>query len=591
MRSMLELGDVFEKKYVIRELLGAGGFALVYRAEQPDVDRSVAIKILRPAEDIGTHPTTLLARFQREAKMAAELRNEHNIRLFDFGRSSRGFLYMIFEYVNGTALDDVIRATGPMTPRRVVRVLTQILEALDEAHQLGILHRDVKPGNIIIFERLGLKDRAKLIDYGIAKPMKAAGSGDAITAEGRVVGTPRYMAPEQILMMGDLTPATDIYSLGLVGYEMLAGKSLLGDSTHTEVIKRQLSGEVFRVPSNVPAPPGLREVINRMLAKSARDRFQAADDALEALLAVDVDEEPETLPPVEQLLEQLEEAPPTVDSADMSGEEATVDSRPMAKLRESNDFAAGGHDSGEAPPTRESAPDVLGQKLASDSADRTSDTQTQTRGGRLTVGVSTALAVFAIAALVVALGVGVLIWRSRTAREVAKSVTSEIDKAATSVGCSDDDWEPNNRSYEGTKLHSGSKKGFLCPGDVDWYRLGHHSAGDNVRVAVDYEPGEDDIDIELFVDANFEGGVYTPEKREIFDQKVKHSGIVAVRLYFPNNDSGEGRAYEVMREFESAPEPPVPDVGTENERSDEPDAGGPNAGEPTATSDAAHKQK
>jgi hypothetical protein len=218
----------------------------------------------------------------------------------------------------------------------------------------------------------------------------------------------------------------------------------------------------------------------------------------------------------------------------------------MAKLRESDELVGRPPPTDEAPPTRESSPKVLEEKLARDSAERTGESASS----RLTIGLTTALAVFAIAALVVVLGVALLIWRSRTAQEVAKSMSSELNQAAASVGCDDDEHEPNNRSVQGTKLPSGQKRGVLCPGDVDWFRLGHHSAGENVRVAVDYEPGEDDIDIELFVDATFEAGVYTSEKREAFERKLEHSGIVAVRLYFPSNESGEGRGYTVMREFE-----------------------------------------
>ena len=226
---MFQPGDIFERKYIIQGLLGSGGFALVYKAHQPDLNRDLAIKVVRPAEDLGMHPTRLIKRFHREAQLAEKLRNEHNIRVLDFGRSAEtGLLFMVMEFVDGVPLDRLIREGGPMAPRRVVKILRYVLEALGEAHQLGILHRDVKPGNIIIFDRLDEDDQAKLIDFGIAKPMKPEMTGEGITSEGSVVGTPRYMAPEQIIFVNSLTAATDIYSLGLVAYEMLVSVSCLG---------------------------------------------------------------------------------------------------------------------------------------------------------------------------------------------------------------------------------------------------------------------------------------------------------------------------------------------------------------------------
>lgn len=557
--AMLEVGQQFERKYVIEELLGAGGFALVYRAHQPDVDRSVAIKILRPAQDIGTHPATLLARFQREAKMAAELRNEHNIRLFDFGRSSTGFLYMIFEFVDGLALDELIRRTGSLSPRRVVKILRQLLAALSEAHQLGILHRDVKPQNIIIFERLGKTDRAKLIDYGIAKPMGKASAGQNITAEGHVVGTPRYMAPEQILMLGELTPATDIYSLGLVAYEMLAGEGLLGDSTHTEVIKRQLSGEVFMVPPTVPAPPGLRRVIDKMLAKSARDRYQSADDILADLETIDLDEAAQTVPPVDQLLGELSDSN-LYDSQDRPSTEdgpPTIDSRPMGQLQQAAERvreAERSQDSAQAPPTLDSNPEILRRALSEDAPSIGNAAPTVEQGPKRRVGLLIALGgLFILAMLAVAI-VAVVLSRSQLATRVA----DKIDSSGMNAGCpGEDEWEPNNRSFKGTLLHEGSKRGYLCPGDIDWFRLGHYSAGDVVTWGVEYEEGDgDDIDAELFVDAEFVGGVWTSEMVERMSQKLPKAGIVAVRLYFPKVDGGGGRGYRITRDMDSLPPPP-----------------------------------
>lgn len=553
---MLQTGETFERKYIIRELLGSGGFALVYRAEQPDVGRDVAIKILRSAEEIGTHPATLLKRFQREAQMAAELRHPANIQLFDFGTAHPGQLYMIFEHIDGIPLDDLIRATGPMSVARVVHILTQLLEALSEAHQLGILHRDVKPANVIIYERLGKKDLAKLIDYGIAKPMGKQ-QGKNITAEGHVVGTPRYMAPEQILMMGELSPATDIYSLGLVAYEMLAGQSLLGDSTHTEVIKRQLSGEVFRVPPTVPAPPGLRSVVDKMLAKSARDRFQSAEDAIAALRRVDVNEEYEVVPPVQQMLQTLGD---TVSSSEFVGqrhdsyEAPTRDSRPLIpppdpETLEPNDptLASGSHSLAGTPepPTMERS----AQALAAAAADRPRKRRRWVIAG-------------AAAALAIGGGLGMLALNPDVAKGFAYDMRDGLS-AATSA-CDDDEHEPNNRSATGTELGATPRTGVLCPGDVDWYVLGFYNEGDTVKVGIKHEPGDYDIDMELYIGPKFEAGVWSPKMVETIERKISAAGMVAVRVYYPSVEGEKGRGYTITRDVDSIrpAEPDRAEAGT-----------------------------
>ena len=544
---MLQAGETFERKYVVRELLGSGGFALVYRAEQPGVGRNVAIKILRSAEEIGTHPTTLLKRFQREARMAAELRHPSNIQLYDFGAADGGELYMVFEFIDGIPLDDLIRASGPMSVRRVVRILSQLLEALEEAHQLGILHRDVKPANVIIYERLGKKDRAKLIDYGIAKPMGKKEAGTGITAEGHVVGTPRYMAPEQILMLGELTPATDIYSLGLVAYEMLAGHSLLGTSTHTEVIKRQLSGEVFRVPPNVPAPPGLRAVVDKMLAKSARDRFQRADQVVAALQRVDLDEAYEPLPPVEQMLETL--ASDTVSSAEFvgrsprSGDHAdghapTLDSRPSIAL--DRDVLAPTDptvDSFSAPAAEPPTVDRSAQAMLVAAQDR--ETRRGLRPSTILAGLGAA---GLLVTVVAAMNVDFFKSTAHGVRDTVRAATSD---------CPDDEHEPNNRSADGTELTSVSRRAVLCPGDVDWYVLGFYNAGDLVRVGIQYDPGTYDIDMEMYVGATFEAGAWTPHPIETIERRISTTGVVAVRVYYPTVEGNEPRGYTITRDVDS----------------------------------------
>jgi hypothetical protein len=260
-----------------------------------------------------------------------------------------------------------------------------------------------------------------------------------------------------------------------------------------------------------------------MLAKSAAERFQSAGAVLEELRTVDPDEASEVVESDGQRRAVAAVGP------DMSnGDDTEVD---------------------HVAPTRESSPAALREKLARDSSERTAPDA----GSSLRVGVLAAAGSFFAAVVIVVVVAGMLAWRSRAAREAAIAVSSELEGAAAAASCDDDPYEPNDRSFKGTELLDGEKHAILCPGDVDWFRLGHYSAGDVVRVAVDYDEGSDDIDVELFVDAQFEAGVYTPDRRESFERTLQQSGVVALRVYYPSNESGEGRGYTVTRGFDRGP--------------------------------------
>lgn len=285
-------GQVLEGKYRVTDIIGAGGFARVYRATFEDVGREVALKILVPQNDdpARMYPTELVERFHREARAVSELRNPHTITLHDFGRTTNGLLYMIFEYVDGVSLDRLIKREGRLPPHRVVPILGQVLRSLREAHAVGMLHRDIKPANVMVYDYLDQTDCVKLLDFGIAKQWTHAADGqplhDDLTEDGMVVGTPRYMSPEQIVGQ-ELTPATDIYSLGLVAYEMITGQPAAKDTERTGVVRAHLSPEPFRLPTNVAVPDQLRTVTSRMIAKSLSDRYHNADEVLRALEGAD----------------------------------------------------------------------------------------------------------------------------------------------------------------------------------------------------------------------------------------------------------------------------------------------------------------
>lgn len=277
------VGADFEGKYKLVAILGRGGFAQVYRAIDIDVGRDVAIKILLPGPD-GYQPETV-RRFMREARVIARLHHANTITMFEFGRTSEDLLFMVFEFVEGQDLADTLEASGPLPASVATHVLQQVLSALVEAHEHRVLHRDIKPANILIFGYMDDRYRVKLIDFGIAKPLAArTGEPTVLTREGMVVGTPRYMAPEQFFGE-ELTPASDVYSLGLVACEMLTGQPAISSKEPALVVRQQISDAPLRVPMEV-GTPALRAVIERMMARAPRDRFATAGEALRALHAM-----------------------------------------------------------------------------------------------------------------------------------------------------------------------------------------------------------------------------------------------------------------------------------------------------------------
>lgn len=294
-------GDMFAGKYRIDSVLGKGSFSHVYKAMVDEVDRAVAIKVLKPVyneQGVPSYSPQLEARFLREAKLLSELQDPHTIRLYDYGRSDGGLLFMIFEFIDGRDLAEVL-LEGRLNPDRAVHILTQVLESLREAHLHGIVHRDIKPANILIYTYLGDPDRAKLLDFGVAKDLDAALQ---LTTRNMRIGTMRYMSPEQV--RGDIvTPASDIYALGLVLYEMLVGCKAIETDDMNLVSLFHLRPDRIPIPANVVMPLGLRMALARMIAKAPDARFADASAALNAILAIDMspglavdDEDPPTLP-------------------------------------------------------------------------------------------------------------------------------------------------------------------------------------------------------------------------------------------------------------------------------------------------------
>jgi serine/threonine protein kinase len=249
--------------YTLLEPIGHGGMAVVYRARQDSLERTVAVKIL--SENLAASPE-FMERFRREARTAANLRHPNVITVFDFGEDERGVPYLVLEYIEGPTLADLM--DRGLEDRRVPDLLDQIAAGLDYAHARGVIHRDIKPGNVLLTD----DSRAVLADFGLAWLLEGA----HLTLTGGVIGTPEYMAPEQA--GGDpIDHRADVYSLGVVLYEMLVGERPFVAETPIAVLLQHLQDAP---PSVLVARPDLPvavgEVIAKALAKDPNERYLSA---------------------------------------------------------------------------------------------------------------------------------------------------------------------------------------------------------------------------------------------------------------------------------------------------------------------------
>ena len=206
-------------QYTLVEKIGEGGMGTVYRAHHALLRRPTAIKLL-PPERAGEMN---LKRFEREVQMTALLTSPHTVAVYDYGRTPDGVFYYAMEYLDGIDLETLVTVEGPLPPGRVVHILQQVCAALHEAHAIGLIHRDVKPANILLGERGGVYDFAKVVDFGLVKDVQGTRSV-ALTAENTVTGTPHYMAPEAIRGDTEVGASSDIYALGATAYFLLAGR-------------------------------------------------------------------------------------------------------------------------------------------------------------------------------------------------------------------------------------------------------------------------------------------------------------------------------------------------------------------------------
>ena len=275
------LGQTLAGKYLIEQLIKRGGMGAVYRGKHILMDKTVAIKVLRPAL---AGDDEVVRRFSREAKAASRISHPHAVSVTDFGEAENGVVFLVMEYLDGRTLKDVIRNDGPMPLDRAVEIVRQVSGALDAAHGQGVVHRDLKSDNIMLMKHEG-DDWAKVLDFGIAKIQQPEGTIDVdLTAPNLVVGTPQYMSPEQCSQTQPLDARSDVYSLGVILYEMLAGQVPFTGESPTVIMMKQVQEappSLLAARSELPGTVGM--VVARALEKHPADRFQTAGELSEAL--------------------------------------------------------------------------------------------------------------------------------------------------------------------------------------------------------------------------------------------------------------------------------------------------------------------
>jgi serine/threonine-protein kinase len=270
-------------QYRLCKLLGGGGMGEVYLAEHVMMKQPCAVKVIRP-ERAGDETT--LKRFEREVQATARLAHWNTVRVYDYGHAADRTFYYAMEYLPGLSLEELVRRHGPVPAARAIHILRQVCSALREAHGLGLIHRDVKPANIIVTPLGGEHDVVKLLDFGLVREVGTLTPGDRLTVEGVVAGTPAYMSPEQASGQDSLDGRSDIYSLGAVAYYLLTGQPPFTHRDALALLKAHRSEPVAPPKELCPDVPGdVQDVVLRCLAKKRADRYADAERLRAALSA------------------------------------------------------------------------------------------------------------------------------------------------------------------------------------------------------------------------------------------------------------------------------------------------------------------
>ena len=269
------VGSHLASRYRMLRCLGEGGMGTVFLAEHVHMGRKDAIKLLRP--DVAFEPD-IVARFRRGARILARLRHPNICQIYDFGETDRGRLFLAMEYLDGPSLRELLERDGPLDPERAVRFVGQAADALSTAHDLGVIHRDVKPDNLVVIRSPDGSEQIKVVDFDIARAPQDEGAG--VTRQGWLVGTPRYMSPEQV--SGDrLDPRTDVYSLALVFFRAVTGRLPFEEGTARSAMVNRVIAEPLTLSQAQPTgtfSPRMEGVVREALARNPEERPSSARD-------------------------------------------------------------------------------------------------------------------------------------------------------------------------------------------------------------------------------------------------------------------------------------------------------------------------
>jgi serine/threonine protein kinase len=282
--GVVPIGSMLDGRYRVDSVLGKGGMGRVYKGEHTGIGRAVAIKVLHP--DLGKNKEAA-ARFQREALASGRLDHPNIVGVSDFGVMEDGSLYLVMEVLEGEGLGARLERDTRVPWIEAAEIVRQVLAGLRHAHDRGVVHRDIKPDNVFLARKDG-EPIVKILDFGIAKLYAGNGEDPAMTRAGLTVGTPAYLSPEQAVG-GEIKPASDLYSLSVVFYEMLAGRAPFEDKDPLAIMTAHVSRDVPRfaeVAPDLALPAGLEDLIRHGLEKMQAERFGSANDYLARLDAV-----------------------------------------------------------------------------------------------------------------------------------------------------------------------------------------------------------------------------------------------------------------------------------------------------------------
>ncbi|MFH1131548.1 MAG: serine/threonine-protein kinase, partial [Pseudomonadota bacterium] len=279
--TLREPGVLVGDRYQLQRLLGSGGMGFVYAARHKLLGKEVAVKMLRA--DLVSEADQV-ARFLREAQLCSQLRHENIVDITDFGKDQGGNLFLVMEMLVGTTLAQVLEREGKLPLRRAISVLRQLCRALDCAHGVGVVHRDLGPRNIFLTELSGRKDLVKLLDFGISR---MAGGQDRLTSTGVAMGTTPYMPPEQLRGEKEQSRAVDMYALGVIAYELLTGKLPFEGETPAQMIAEKLTGEPMNLEKTDlgTAAPAIAQLVKECLEKDPQRRPASAAEVEQRLFS------------------------------------------------------------------------------------------------------------------------------------------------------------------------------------------------------------------------------------------------------------------------------------------------------------------